>query len=302
MKRRSTSKKWVVWHPVPSLAVYTGPNSGTGPLDVYQQMADHNTATIVTTSWGGCEPDPTGSPPPNSRLFDMAAQGQSIVAAAGDAGSSDCADDPTVATTGLAVDDPASQPNVTGVGALSVTNSSPLNQSVWNDGIHSGGGAGGGGVSTLWPRPSWQIAPGDNERHHHANGARPFSDGRSRHRLHRILLRLWMDDVGGTSTGAPLVSALAATAAQSCGTAVWALNPLLYAMAGTGFNDVTVGNNDLYGVGRTARASATTWPRASAVPTLRPSSRDSAPRRLTPPTVRSPFRRRDLSWAKRPRP
>jgi hypothetical protein len=56
--------------------------------------------------------------------------------------------------------------------------------------------------------------------------------------------------IGGTSVGAPLVSALIATAAQTCAVARLGLvNPALYAMATTGFNDVTTGSNDLFGVG-----------------------------------------------------
>jgi len=47
-----------------------------------------------------------------------------------------------------------------------------------------------------------------------------------------------------------LVSALIAVAAQACGGArLGFVNPALYAMASTGYVDVTTGNNDLFGVG-----------------------------------------------------
>jgi hypothetical protein len=58
--------------------------------------------------------------------------------------------------------------------------------------------------------------------------------------------------IGGTSIGAPLVSALIAVAAQACaapGGRLGFVNPSLYSMASTGYNDVTSGNNDLYNVG-----------------------------------------------------
>ena len=56
--------------------------------------------------------------------------------------------------------------------------------------------------------------------------------------------------IGGTSIGAPLVSSLIAVAAQACGVSrLGFVNPSLYAMATTGFVDVTSGNNDLYNVG-----------------------------------------------------
>ncbi|MDE3065214.1 MAG: hypothetical protein KGJ36_06045, partial [Acidobacteriota bacterium] len=140
--------------PGAAIKVYLGPNSGSGPNDVFTQIADDNTASVVATSWGDCETDPTNDPSGEQPIFEqMAAQGQSVVAAAGDTGSSDCTG---ITGNAPAVDDPASQPYVTGVGGLTVSSISPLAQSVWNDGTS----AGGGGVSTLWSRPSWQSAPG----------------------------------------------------------------------------------------------------------------------------------------------
>jgi hypothetical protein len=59
--------------------------------------------------------------------------------------------------------------------------------------------------------------------------------------------------IGGTSIGAPLVAALVATAIQACGVGnLGFINPSLYAMASTGFNDVTSGNNDLFSTGNYA--------------------------------------------------
>ena len=59
---------------------------------------------------------PAATPSAEQPIFEqMAAQGQTIVSAAGDAGSSDCNG---ITNNDLAVDDPASQPYVTGVGGL----------------------------------------------------------------------------------------------------------------------------------------------------------------------------------------
>ncbi len=56
--------------------------------------------------------------------------------------------------------------------------------------------------------------------------------------------------IGGTSIGAPIVSALVAVAAQTCGASrLGFINPSLYAMAQTGFIDVTTGSNDLFAIG-----------------------------------------------------
>ena len=248
--------------PGATIEVYTGPNNGTGPLDVYQQMADDNTATIITTSWGDCETDPSGDVGGEQPIFEqMAAQGQTVVSAAGDSGSSDCA---SVTGNAAAVDDPASQPYVTGVGGLTVSNIDPLAQTVWNDGKNSGGGASGGGASQFWSRPEWQSAPGitaaDTMRMvpdlsvmgDPGTGFIQYFTGSGTGAPCRHACSSGWGGIGGTSIGAPLVSALVATAAQSCGVSrLGFINPTLYAMAsaGVGYDDVTTGSNDLYGIG-----------------------------------------------------
>jgi subtilase family serine protease len=249
------------------IEVYQGTQNGSGPLDVYTQIANSDTATIATTSWGICEANSNGSAQAEQPIFEeMAAQGQTVIAAAGDSGSSDCVNSSQgTSTTALAVDDPASQPLVTGVGGLTVSNISPLNESVWNDQCtQTGCGAGGGGVSSLWSQPSWQSAPGITTTPA-SGGMRMVPDlsvmadpstgfiqyytGTNIGGCSQSCTSGW-GGIGGTSIGAPLVSALVATAAQICGVSrLGFINPSLYAMASTGFNDVTTGNNDLYGVG-----------------------------------------------------
>jgi subtilase family serine protease len=250
--------------PGATIAVYQGPDSGSGPTDIYQKIASDDTATIVTTSWGICETDPSGDVTAEQAIFqEMAAQGQTVIAASGDSGSSDCSGNGDGFTpTSLSVDDPASQPLVTGVGGLSVTNTSPLVQTVWNGG--PSGGAGGGGVSTLWSRPSWQIGSGistaqtmrmvpDLSTMADPNtGFIEYYSGTSSGvvRCFRSCSSGW-DSIGGTSIGSPIVSALVAVAAQACGTArLGFINPTLYQMSaqGIGFNDVTTGSNAIYSV------------------------------------------------------
>ena len=244
--------------PGANIEVYQGPNNGTGPLDVYSQIADDDTATVTSTSWGDCEVDPSGDPAAEQLFFEqMAAQGEAMVSAAGDNGSSDCAgitnDDP-------AVDDPASQPYVTGVGALTVSQISPLQERVWNDGVGSGGGASGGGMSAIWSRPTWQNAPGilpsDTQRMvpdlsvigDPSTGFIEYFTGAGVGTCTNNC-NGW-EAIGGTSVGAPLVSALIATAAQYCSVPrLGFVDPTLYTNAATAFNAVTQGSNDLYGVG-----------------------------------------------------
>lgn len=152
------------------LRIYDSENTFDGLLSQFSQIIADN-VPVVSTSWGLCEADridPTTHTSPEmdaeNNLFMMAAaQGQTIVAASGDFGSSDCYD-PRVSppNTSLAVDDPASNPYVTGVGGtlLSVNysnNNSYSSETAWNDYY-----AGGGGISSYWAHPTWQSASGTN--------------------------------------------------------------------------------------------------------------------------------------------
>ena len=246
--------------PGASLVIYQGPNNNTGPLDVYARIADDNTANIVSTSWGTCETDPTGDVSGEQVIFQqMAAQGQSVLAAAGDSGSSDCSTSST-SSTQLAVDDPASQPFVTGVGGLSVTSISPLVERVWNQTAANdpcgGAGAGGGGQSVIWSRPSWQVTSGATA----GEAMRMVPDLSVMGDPSTGFIQYYPSSgscatpgwftVGGTSIGAPLVSSLVAVATQACSQGrLGFLNPQLYQMPSSDFVDVTAGSNDLYGAG-----------------------------------------------------
>ena len=246
--------------PGAKIEVYAGPNSGNGPTDIYAQMADDDTATIITTSWGDCEVDPQNNPAAEQPIFEQtAAPGQTVVASAGDEGSSDCNG---ITSNAPAVDDPASQPYVTGVGGLTVTNITGPVESVWNDGNNSGGGASGGGLSQVWSRPTWQTGVGitaaDTMRMvpdlsvigDPDSGFVEFYTGSTSGVCHNGC-NGW-DTIGGTSIGSQLMGGLLAVAAQACGVSrLGFINPTLYAMNGTGvgFTDVTSGSNDLYNEG-----------------------------------------------------
>ena len=238
------------------LEVYLGPNNVTGPLDTLQRIATDDTAQAVSISWGICErfSDHAAELP---ILEQLAAQGETVFAATGDNGSSDCYGQSPPSGAPLvtaSVDDPSSQPLVTGVGGLTVDSLSPLTESVWNDCVTFDepgclGGAGGGGISALYRRPAWQQAPGA------PSGSAPGAHARLVPDLSVMgdpstgMLAFFQGSYqpfGGTSMGAPLMAALDVVAAQSCGTSTLGfLNPLLYDMGrhGGDFDDVTAGNN-----------------------------------------------------------
>src|SRR5579875_377905 len=139
------------------LDVYEAPNTNTGSDDMWAQIIN-NDVPIISTSWSECEADMVSADlqEENSLFTLAAAQGQTIFAAAGDFGNQ-AACSPTVSVFG--VSDPSSQPYVTGVGGTSLTlnsDNSYGSETVWNNST----GASGGGVSALWPMPSWQQGPG----------------------------------------------------------------------------------------------------------------------------------------------
>jgi subtilase family serine protease len=248
--------------PKATVDVYQAPNSNTGLIDNYTAIVDSDTAKSVSTSWGGCE-SASGSTiiSEEGTLFEQAAtQGQSVFAAAGDNGSEDCD------TSALAVDDPASQPYVTGVGGTSLTAIGPApTQTVWNESAN-GAGAGGGGISSSHTMPSYQSGASSSlnviNSHSSASPCRAASGSYCRevpdvsadadpYTGYLIYYDGSWSGIGGTSAAAPLWAAFTALvdASTSCaGKPVGFANPKLYSAAASAysadFNDITSGNND----------------------------------------------------------
>jgi subtilase family serine protease len=173
------------------LYVYNAANGTNGVIDEYSVMAHQNLASVISSSWGICEPATIAvqRSAEETALMQMAAQGQSFFSAAGDTGAYDCEQNFTTSYKYfgyLEVGDPASDPYATGVGGSSFfqtfdpggagSPSYPGNtkEYVWNpfDFCHNypiniNGhdyycpyGAGGGGFSHVWARPSYQNGPG----------------------------------------------------------------------------------------------------------------------------------------------
>jgi subtilase family serine protease len=270
------------------LIVYRGPNSnsdnpGSGPYDVFTKIIGQDRASVISNSWGECEPieGPTDAAAENVLFEEAAAQGQTVVSAAGDEGVQDCYDGSAHGNTSIAVDDPASQPFVTGVGGTTMTAiGPPPTETVWDGALTDKGplayglGAGGGGVSTLWGMPSYQltapptlnvIEPAAQPQCHLAGGScrevpdvSADADPASGYLIYfngsdsmKRYPAGWQG-TGGTSGAAPVWAALfaLADAQPACaGAPIGFANPTLYNAAAQGqttyFNDVTTGNNDL---------------------------------------------------------
>jgi subtilase family serine protease len=175
--------------------VYTGNGGNLNVFNSIQYAVDERISPIISSSYGDCEPDLglTNYTELNAILEQAATQGQTVISAAGDSGSTDCygISDTTITTVAeqeqLAVDYPASSQYVTALGgtefpaadvaagnntyftAQGTTDviSSALSyipEMVWNDdaafvaaGSTNPLASGGGGISIFTTRPTWQT-------------------------------------------------------------------------------------------------------------------------------------------------
>lgn len=207
--------------------------------------------TIISTSVGFCEADMTEPALDVTEwlLMSGAATGVTVVASAGDTGSSGCAP----GRTDQASQYPSSSPNVLSVGGTQwITAGDPQSgEEVWNS---SPTYAGGGGTVSSLPQPAYQAPLG-------MAGGRLTPDVSflsSPADIGPIPVcstsgACTFTVVGGTSATAPGVAGGLASVVQSLGGArLGLLNWALYAQAPTEpsqARDVTTGTNDLYNVG-----------------------------------------------------
>ncbi len=277
------------------------------------------TIPIISQSYGTCEANVSTSNLTTIEgwLAQANSQGQTVVLASGDSGATDCDDSGvTSATQGLAVDYPGSSQYVTAAGGsefmgdgtaqnpqtgagtywsangsgsvsddLITSAKSYIPEMAWNDttfAIANGSSlsSGGGGVSALWPKPSWQTGvpgiPADSHRdvpdislnsspdhdpylyctqiQTQGSGANYVSSCQA------TSFRLNdgsqsdtnnLNAAGGTSFAAPAFAGLLAILEQkfATGGGLGNVNPALYQLAAnsttyaSAFHDITTGNN-----------------------------------------------------------
>jgi kumamolisin len=239
--------------PQAHVAVYFAPNTDAGFLDAITTAIHDatNKPSVISISWGGPESSFT---PQSLAAFDSAfqaaaAMGITVCVASGDNGSSD-----GVTDGGAHVDFPASSPYALSCGgtSLQARGNAITSESVWNDGAQ--GGAGGGGVSSVFALPAWQEGlqvartkggsaplamrgvPDVSANADPATGYDVRVDGTD-------------TVVGGTSAVAPLWAGLIARINAARGSAVGYVNPTLYA-APSAMNDITQGNNGAFEAAR----------------------------------------------------
>ncbi len=231
------------------LVVYFAPNTDRGFLDAATTAIHdgHNRPSVVSISWGGPESSWTAQA---MHAFDQAFQaaaalGVTVCCAAGDDGSSDGVPDGQPH-----VDFPSSSPFVLGCGGTRLVGSGSVisTEVVWNDG--PSGGSTGGGVSSVFARPTWQAGvpippsptPGGGRGVPDVAGNADPATG------YRVRVDGIETVIGGTSAVAPLWAGLIALITQLKGHPVGSINPRLYKSAGA-LRDITTGNNGAFQAG-----------------------------------------------------
>lgn len=178
--------------------VYVGNNANASVWDALQYAIDEKIAPIITISYGACETAVSKAGfSLESNFQQAAAQGQTILAASGDQGSTACSGDTSDGLTtaqefGLAVNYPASSPYVTAVGGTEISTADDTSSNstywiaqasqdvltsakiyipeiAWNDNSAQFGlSASGGGPSALFTKPTYQTGvagiPSDGKR------------------------------------------------------------------------------------------------------------------------------------------
>jgi kumamolisin len=239
--------------------VYFADNTDQGFIDAISQ-AVHATPTpvAVSISWGQSEDQwsEQSRTAMDQAFADAAALGVTVMAAAGDNGSSD---DPS-GQTQVHCDFPASSPNALACGGTKLigdmTSYAITSEVVWNE-LSSNEGAGGGGVSDVFPVPSYQASagvPGSAAGGAAGRGVPDVAGNADPLTGYLVVVDGKREPIGGTSAVAPLWAGLVARLAQATGKKFGLLQPLLYAgvAAGAvapGFNDIVEGNNGAYKAG-----------------------------------------------------
>jgi subtilase family serine protease len=241
-------------------------NEGTSGLpqmmDAETYLINHGVGDVISQSFGATENTfpgfgKKGTPSLTDLRYaftDASRHNVTVLGAAGDAGAAS-----ETTSGGLykypANSWPSSDPLVTSVGGTQLTlNNAGVRtapDTTWNDGY----GAGGGGLSGVFGRPSYQNGVAKVVGNHRGTpdismtaavngGAWVYSS---------FLPGQGWGIVGGTSEATPIFSGIVALADQKAGHRLGLINPELYAMgerrpAADGIVDITTGNNSYQGV------------------------------------------------------
>ncbi len=231
--------------PAANIAVYFAPNTDAGFHDAVT-TAIHDTKnkpSVLSISWGG--PESTWTEQAMTALDDAfqaaAAMGITVCVASGDSGSTD-----GVGDGNDHVDFPASSPYALGCGGTSLRASQTAitSEVVWNG---ANGGASGGGVSSFFPTPGWQMGKtathlGGEPVALTKRGVPDVAGDADPDTGYNVRIDGTDTVIGGTSAVAPLWAGLIARINQSNGTPAGYLNPMLYGKP-QALRDIISGSN-----------------------------------------------------------
>ena len=250
--------------------------------DAVQYAIDENLAPVVSMSYGECETSSTKSDALTMQTWAKQANAQGItwVASSGDAGAAACYQTidgqirASYAGLTLAVEVPASIPEVTGVGGTRFnegsgtywnTSNDPntkasaqsyIPEISWNDSTTNSPASSGGGVSQFFSKPAWQTGSGLP-----SDGARDVPDlafpASADHDGYLVYTTSGSHTgwyvFGGTSAGAPAFSGVLALLnhyllvnGDGSEIGLGNINARLYGLAGSAswaFHDITTGDN-----------------------------------------------------------
>lgn len=235
---------------IPQIIIYVDGKDSfqTALLDSLNQMASDNKAKTISISYGQDESMQGTSAimAENTAFMQLASQGDSIFISSGDNGSAGRTG------SGLHAPDPGSQPYITSVGGTSLNTNGAggawKSETAWS--------GSGGGVSSVWSIPSYQVVGGTSVAV--ANG------GSSTNRNVPDIaadanpntgFSIYDSDYGGfvtfggTSLSAPLWAGMASIINSDRVAAgksrLGFFNPLVYTLGenGSSFHDITVGSN-----------------------------------------------------------
>ncbi|HVV22515.1 MAG TPA: S53 family peptidase [Pseudonocardiaceae bacterium] len=220
-------------------------------------VINHHIGDVISQSFGATEetfPNKQSLLNLRSAFFNAAAHHVTVLASSGDAGATDYQLNGSDLYTMPVNSWPSSDPLVTSVGGTMLTlddNGNRLTPDVvWNDLNTVGGGAGGGGVSSVFPRPSFQTGVRHVTGNHRGTPDISLSaavDG-------AVVLYFSFEPnnvgyhlVGGTSEASPEFAGVVAMADQIAHHDLGTINSRLYLLgrfgSAAGVVDVTKGDN-----------------------------------------------------------
>ena len=215
---------------------------------VVAPAAGQPSPSVVTISWGWDEADwsPSQMTDMNSKWALASAMGITVFTGSGDKGSMGNSDE---ADGRSHVCYPACDPYVTAVGGTSIYNvsGSSFEELTWND-----NGVTGGGISTAFPLPPWQVGigvpPSINDGTTIGRGVPDMAGYANGYEI-----SLYGEDGGswwGTSEAAPLYAAMVAVFNANLGYALGHFNSTIYALATTTgadiFRDIDDGGSNAF--------------------------------------------------------